>query len=38
MINIKVKYLYNGGPNKEEFVDAIKNKKIVKTIKEGFKR
>lgn len=35
--NIKIKYLIEGGPNKEELKDAIRNKNIVKIIKEGFK-
>lgn len=34
---IKVKYLYNGGPNKEEFINSIKLHKYFKTLKEGFK-
>ncbi len=34
---IKVKYLYNGKPNKEEFRNAIKNKKVIKIFKEGIK-
>lgn len=33
--NITVKYLYNGGPNKEEFVNSLHNKKIFKILKEG---
>lgn len=33
--NITVKYLYNGGPNKEEFVNSLHNKKIFKLLKEG---
>lgn len=35
--NINVKYLYNGGPNKEKFLDSIKNRKVVSIFKEGFK-
>lgn len=34
---VKIKHLYNGEPNKEELFDAIKNKRIVNIIKEGFK-
>lgn len=34
---IKVKYLYNGGPNKKELINSIKNKNIFKIILEGFK-
>lgn len=34
---IKVKYLYNGSPNREEFVASIKEHKYIKTLKEGFK-
>ena len=34
---IKVKYLYNSGPNKNEFINALKHFKIIKTFKEGFK-
>lgn len=34
---IKIKYLYNGKPNREEFKKSLKSKKIFKTIKEGFK-
>lgn len=33
--NITVKYLYNSGPNKEEFVNSLHNKKIFKLLKEG---
>lgn len=35
--NIKVKYLYNGGPNKKELIRAIKSKNIFSCIKESFK-
>lgn len=35
--NISIKYLYNGGPNKAEFLDALKNKNIIRIVKEGFK-
>ncbi len=35
--NIKVKYLYDGQPNKEEFINSVKNKKIIQIFKEGFK-
>jgi len=34
---IKIKYLYNGGPNKEEFLKSIKNKEIFKILLEGLK-
>lgn len=34
---VKVKYLYNGEPNKEELIDSIKNRKIIDIIKNGFK-
>ena len=34
---IKIKYLYNGGPNKQELKDAIKNKNIFYIVKEGIK-
>lgn len=33
---IKIKYLYNGGPNKEEMLSALKSKKLISIIKEGF--
>ena len=33
---IKIKYLYNGGPNKKEFKSALKKLNIFKVIKEGF--
>lgn len=35
--NISIKYLYNGGPNKAEFLDALKRKNIIGIIREGFK-
>lgn len=35
--DIKVKYLYNGGPNKDEFEQALKQKNIFKMLKEGIK-
>ena len=35
--NVKVKYLLDGEPNKREFLEAIKNKKIFLVLKEGFK-
>lgn len=35
--NISVKYLYNGGPNKLEFKEAIKRKNIIRIFLEGFK-
>lgn len=34
---ITVKYLYNGGPNKLQFKEAIKKKNITKILLEGFK-
>lgn len=34
---IKIKYLYDGGPNKEEFKKAIKEKKIINILTEGLK-
>lgn len=34
---IKVKYLYDGEPNKEEFLQALKERKYIKTFKEGIK-
>lgn len=34
---IRVKYLYNGNPNKEEFLKSLHNHKIINTIKEGIK-
>lgn len=35
--NIKVKFLYNGEPNKEEFNAFLKDKKYFKVLKEGIK-
>lgn len=35
--DISIKYLYNGGPNKYEFLDALKKKNIFKIIREGYK-
>lgn len=34
---IKIKYLYNGSPNKNQFIDSIKKVKILSILKEGFK-
>jgi len=34
---ISVNYLYNSSPNKDEFIDSVRNKKIFKIIKEGIK-
>ena len=34
---IKVKYLYNDGPNREAFLDSVRKKQLFKIIKEGFK-
>lgn len=34
---IKVRYLYNGSPNKEEFINSIKEHKYLNTLKEGIK-
>lgn len=34
---IRVKYLYNGNPNKEEFLKSLHNHKIINTLKEGIK-
>lgn len=34
---ITVRYLYNGSPNKEDFINSIKEHKYLKTLKEGFK-
>ncbi len=34
---VKIKYLYNGEPNKKEFLLALKNKKIFSILKEGIK-
>lgn len=33
--NVKVKYLYEGVPNREAFIDNVKSKKIVSAFKEG---
>lgn len=35
--NIRIKYLYNGGPNKDEFISAVKKINIFKILYEGFK-
>lgn len=35
--NVKVKFLYNGEPNKEKFVNALQDKKYLKVLKEGIK-
>lgn len=35
--NISIKYLYEGGPNRDEFIKSLKEKNIIKIIKEGFK-
>ena len=35
--NIKVKYLYQGEPNKEVFLESLKNHKLLKVLKEGLK-
>ena len=35
--NVSVKYLYNGAPNKDEFIESVKSKNIVSIFKEGFK-
>lgn len=35
--NIKIKYLYKGGPNKKEFIDYLKHFKLIKAFKEGLK-
>ena len=35
--SITIKHLYNGEPNKEELIDSIKNKKIIKIISNGFR-
>ena len=35
--NISIKYLYNGEPNKEAFLNSLKNKKYFKTLFEGIK-
>ena len=34
---IKVKYLYDGGPNKKEFIESLKKLKLLKVLSEGFK-
>lgn len=34
---VKVKYLYNGEPNREEFIQALKNKEIINIISNGIK-
>lgn len=34
---IKIKYLYDGGPNKEEFMSAMHKHKFIKALKEGIK-
>ena len=34
---VKIKYLYDGGPNKEEFINAIHKRKFIKALKEGIK-
>lgn len=35
--NITIKYLYNGSPNKEEFLSCLHNKQIFGILKEGIK-
>ena len=35
--NIKLEFLYNGEPNKKEFIDALKHFKILTLFKEGIK-
>lgn len=35
--NVTIKYLYNGGPNRNEFKQAVNKKNIINIIKEGFK-
>lgn len=35
--NISIRYLYNGGPNRKKFKKALKEKNIIKILKEGFK-
>lgn len=35
--SIKIKHLINGGPNKEELINSIKNKNIIAIIKNGIK-
>lgn len=34
---VKIRYLYDGEPNREEFLDCLKNKKIFGIFKEGLK-
>ena len=34
---IKVKYLYDGSPNKDEFIDALKNHKFIRMFMEGLR-
>lgn len=34
---VKLRYLYNGGPNRDSFKEALKNKKIISVFKEGIK-
>lgn len=34
---IDIKYLYNGKPNKEEFKEGLKSKRIIKVLREGTK-
>lgn len=34
---ITVKHLYNGGPNREEFMSALRNHKYIEVLKEGIK-
>lgn len=34
---VKIKYLYDGGPNKEEFLNAMHKHKFIKALKEGIK-
>lgn len=35
--NIAIKYLYQGGPNRDEFIKSLKERNIIKIVKEGFK-
>lgn len=35
--NVTIKYLYNGGPNRNEIKQAVNKKDIINIIKEGFK-
>lgn len=35
--NVKIKYLYNGEPNKKEFMQCLKKRKVFKVLKEGVK-